>query len=356
MSERKQVRLSDIAERLGLSKMSVSKALRNQPDISEETRMRVKSMAEEMGYVPNLVARSLSSKRSKTLGVVLPKIAHSFFAPVLDGIHERAAEEGYEIVLTVSRERAEAERRHVETLLAMQVDGLLVSVSQEQPERDVYERVRELGVPLVFFDRVIEGLGFSSVTVDDRSGARRAIEYVIEQGHEKIAHLAGYDYLNIGRERRRGYEEALRAHDLPVREDWIVEGGIDEEDGYHGFKKILETGEVPDVLFTITFPAGLGALDALREVDPERVDDLQVIAFGNRGFNRYLRRPFICVEQPTRELGRRATSVLMKEINSGRPSEAKHLVLSTGLVTLEDVQRMSYRATPHVHPVMAPQQ
>ncbi|WP_243664366.1 LacI family DNA-binding transcriptional regulator [Rhodothermus marinus] len=186
---KKRVRLADIAERLNLSKVSVSKALRDHPDISKETRELVKKTAAEMGYLPNLLARSLSSRRSYTLGVVVPKIAHAFMATVVDAIQETATQRGYGIVLAVSQERADLERQHIERLLAMRVDGLLVSVSQQELISKCTSGCGRWACRSCFFDRAIEGLGFSSVIVDDREGAYRAIEYVIRKGYRKIAHV-----------------------------------------------------------------------------------------------------------------------------------------------------------------------
>lgn len=351
MSTSKRVRLSDIAERLGLSTVSISKALRGHSDISDETRAQVQKTAKEMGYVPNLLARSLSSKQSKTLGVVMPKIAHSFFATVLDGIHEQAAAQGYEIVLTVSREKAKLERKHLETLLSMRVDGILVSASQQAPDRDIYERVRDMGVPLVFFDRRAQGLskdlGFSSVTVDDRGGAREAVAHVLDQGYRRIAHVAGYEHVSIGRDRRTGYEEALQAHGLSPTPSWIVEGGFSEPYGYRGFKKVLKQaqGKAPEAVFAVTFPVGLGVLDALQEVAPDLPGRVQIIAFGNHALNRYLGRPFVCVHQPARELGQRATALLLEEIletDSNGAKKSQQVVLPTRLIPSEKTQKPPY--------------
>lgn len=347
---KKRVRLADIAERLNLSKVSVSKALRDHPDISKETRELVKKTAAEMGYLPNLLARSLSSKRSYTLGVVVPKIAHTFMATVVDAIQEAATQRGYGIVLAVSQERADLERQHIERLLAMRVDGLLVSVSQQAPHVEVYERVREMGIPLVFFDRAIEGLGFSSVTVDDREGAYRAVEYVIRKGYRKIAHVAGTPEVLIGRERRAGYEAALRQAGLPIRPEWIIEGGFDEWHGYYAFKRLLQ-GELPEVIFAVTFPVELGIRAAMRESDPSLLERIQLISFSEGGLNEFYVYPHICVRQPAREMGRRALEILVAEIEREDGRAPQHVVLKTELITPEDylrrfAVRMAVERTP----------
>lgn len=327
----KRVRLVDIAERLSITKVSVSKALRDHPDISTETRELVKKTAAEMGYTPNLLARSLSSKRTHTLGVVVPKIAHTFFSSVIGAIQDEATKKGYGIVLAVSNENAAMERQHIERLLAMRVDGLLVSVSQQPPDLDIYRRVEDMNVPLVFFDRELAGLGFSSVTVDDRGGAFQATEYLIRQGYRKIAHIAGTQEATIGRERRCGYEDALKHHDIPLREAWIIEGGFDEWHGYHAFMKILEADELPEAIFSVTFPVGLGIQGAMRERRPDLLDRLQIITFGEGGLNEFYTYSHIFVHQPTEEIGKQALGVLLDEINDGKPETPRHIVLKTTL-------------------------
>lgn len=337
----KRIRLVDIADRLNITKVSVSKALRDHPDISRETRELVKKTASEMGYSPNLLARSLSSQKTYTLGAVVPKIAHSFFGSVIDAIQEEATKKGYGIVLAVSNERADLERQHIERLLAMRVDGLLVSVSQEAPDLDVYQKVRSMRVPLVFFDRRIDSLPFASVTVDDRGGAQRAVEHMIELGYTRIAHIAGSLDTEIGRARMRGYEDALRAHDLPIREDWILGGGFDEHHGYRACRKLFSIDDtVPEVIFAATFPVGLGVRAALKEMDPGLLDSIEIVSFGVGGFDEFFLYPHYCVSQPTREMGREAVRLLMDEIDAlddgdEAPNE-EHLVLQTKLMQPTD--------------------
>jgi LacI family transcriptional regulator len=311
---RARVRQADIADRLALSKMAVSKALRDHPDISPATRRRVKEVALQLGYVPDRLARSLSARRSRTLGVVIPKISTLFYAEALAGVQARAAEDGYEIVLSVSEESADREARHVETLLGMRVEGLVVAVSQEPAPLAVYERVRELGVPLVFFDRMFDGHEFSSVMMDDRGAARRAVDALLAEGRKRIAHLAGPAHVNIGRERRSGFEEAMRDAGLAPRPEWIVEGGFGEADGREGLMQILAADELPDALLAVTYPVGFGALDALRDRAPDLEGRLRIAAFGQSVLNRHLRHPFLCVEQPVCEMGRAAVELLLEEL------------------------------------------
>lgn len=334
-SPKKRVRLVDIAERLNITKVSVSKALRNHTDISEETRAEVVRVADEMGYTPNLVARSLSSQRSYTVGVVVPKIAHTFFASVIDSIQQTATEAGYGVVLAVSNENGDLERMHLERLLAMRVDGLLVSVTQDPPHLDTYERVREMGTPLVFFDRKLDLPGFSSVTVDDREGARMVVAELIRRGCRKVAHIAGAPGVNITQLRRQGYEEALRAEGLPVRDEWIREGGFDERHGYLAFQQVAQEGGLPDAIFAATYPAALGAQRAMWEMDPDLLAEIKVAAFGDSGFDMWSTSPHFTVRQPTAEMGQRAMALLLQEIEAEGAVEPEDVVLKTTLLPPE---------------------
>lgn len=313
---RKNVRLEDIAKELNLTKVSISKALRDHPDISKDTRKRVKEMARKLGYRPNAVARSLTSAKSKMIGVVIPKMAHFFFSSVMESIHRVAYDSGYEVIIGVSFESEELEKKHIETMLEMRVDGILVSLSEETKKPDIFEEVRKLGINLVFFDRGFTDAGFSYIQANDRKSTYMGVKHLIEEeGATEIAHLAGYRNVNIGRDRRLGYEDALKDANMTIPENGVIEGGFSEEDGYEGFKKMLDSYGVPKFLFTVTYPVGLGALQCMREhnIDPA---DITVLTFGKSDFNKYLSNPFKCIDQPTFEMGEKAFNRLLFEINS----------------------------------------
>jgi LacI family transcriptional regulator len=312
---KRKATLNDIAIRMNLTKVSISKALRDHPDISESTKIRVKEIAEEIGYRPNLIARSLTSSRTSTLGVVVPKIAHNFFAHIVAGIQKYANAEGYEIVLTVSEEDAVLEKKHIEALVSMQVEGLLVSVSMQTSNTDIYKWVKDLQIPLVFFDRYIPELGFNSVCIDDRAAARDSVEELIKKGHRKIGHIGGFEHISIGRQRRLGYEDALKNNGIPVDLDLIVQGGFGEKAGYNGFKELISRNVEMDALFVVTFPVGLGSYIAMQEIDPTMIDRITTLAFGDSGIRGIVPYPHFYVDQQGMEIGRKATELLLKEID-----------------------------------------
>ena len=311
-------RIADIADRLDVSKATVSKALRGRGRVSEATRTLVLDTARDLGYVADRAARSLSTRETRTIGVVIPAIANSFFAEVVEGMSEAAAAAGYDIVLAVSFERVDREREAVEALLALRVDGLLVSAAVEAEAERLATRARGLGVPFVFFDRRPEsgpgsgGRAVSSVLVDNEGGSYTATRHLLEAGATRVAHLAGPAALSIGRLRRAGYERALAEAGRPVDPDFIAGDGFGEAEGARSMRAVLDrtAGAPPDAVFAVTYPAGVGALDALAEAGL----DVPVASFGGHPMNRRLARPLAVVEQPTAELGRRAVSVLLEEI------------------------------------------
>lgn len=334
MSKIKHITLGDIAKELNISKVAVSKALRNHPDISDATKKIVNDTAVRLGYVPNYMARNLSSQRSNTIGLVVPKIAHHFMAEVIESIYEAAYENDYEVILTASQENAENEIKHIQTLLAMRVDGLLISVTEKTADYAIYETIKKHNVPLVFFDRVIESLGFSCVTTSDEQGAFDAIAYLVNAGYKKIAHLGGYSFTNIGKYRMQGFKRAVEHFNLNIPDQWIVEGGFGEQSGYRGFRKIFKSGEIPEVVFTVTYPVALGVIMAIEELELRMPEDINIMCFGGSNYNHFVKPSLSFVRQPVQDIGKTALELLISQIKDHQ-KEPVNIQLPTDLVICE---------------------
>lgn len=334
----KTVTQQDIARRLNLTKVSVSKALRDHPDISQATKDLVKATALEMGYTPNILARNLAEGRSRTIGVVVPKIAHNFFSTIIESIYDVAYEQGYDVILTVSQENHENEIKHLQTLLSMRVDGILLSVSKQSRNAQIFEMIRNKNVPLVFFDRELPGLGFSSVTCDDEGGAYMATQHLLEKGHKQIAHIAGYSTTNIGAKRLQGYTRAMSKAGIKVSPDWIVEGGFSEQDGYDGFRAIASKGSLPDAIFAVTYPVALGVQNAAREQGVNVPRDLDIICFGSNEVAQFVNLNISYIHQPAEDLGRQAANILFQEMQFPDIAEEKHVILDTELIPCDTCQ------------------
>jgi len=337
MKRHTHVTLDDIAKRLHVSRVTVSKALRGHPDISEDTVKRVRKVVDELGYSPNIIARSLSSRRSNMIGLVVPKIAHFFFGSVIEGVYNRAFENNYETILTVSQENAERERKHLQTLISMRVDGIIISISQETRDPDLFKWIQKMGVPTLFLDRRPEPSlpGFNSVVVDDKGGAFKAVEQAIKVGYRKIACIGGNTHINIGKHRLAGFESAMKEHGIPIRKEWIITGGFGKNIGYDGFMRFQSSGRLPEFIFAMTYPVALGVYEAAKELGLRIPEDIDLICFGDSDVSRVISPALSCVAQPSYELGSKAVEVMLKTL--ARPEQAKeqHLVLPTELVLRE---------------------
>ena len=328
----KQITLNDIALKLGVSIITVSKALRGHPDISTNTAELVKKTASEIGYTPNLLARNLAAGKSNTIGVVLPQIAHHFFSSVIDQIYTQAYVNNYEVYLTVSHENAEMQFKQLQTLLSMRVDGIIISISQDTSDFEIFEIAKKKKVPFVFMDRIPNLSNCNTVTVDDRGGAYKAIDHAIRLGYRNIAHFAGNTRINIGRERILGFTNAMNDHKIPIKNDWIVEGDYSEKSGYDAFMKLYHEKNLPDLILAVTYPVAIGIYSAVKEVGLKIPDDIDLICFGNSEVQNFLSPPLSCVNQSTELLAEKSIELLLQNIENVDSFEYKNLVVDTDIV------------------------
>ncbi len=328
----KQITLNDIANRLNVSTVTVSKALRGHPDISPETTKLVKKLADEMGYSPNFMARNLSARKSNTIGLVVPKIAHHFFSSLIEHVYDLAFQNNYEIILTVSQENSEKELKHIQTLLSMRVDGIVVSISQQTTNFDVFETVRSREIPLVFVDRFPEMSNVNTVTVDDRGGAYKAVQHAASLGYKNIALFAGNTKINIGRDRLNGFRLGMADNNLEINPEWILEGEFGEKSGYDSFMKLYKAHKLPDLIIAVTYPVALGVYTAANEVRLKIPKDIDIICFGNSQVQNFLSPPLSCINQPTDELAAQSIKVLLDNIENKDGFVPKHIVIDTNLI------------------------
>lgn len=332
VKNQKNIKLEDIAKKLKVTKVTVSKALRNHPDISDSTIELVKKTAAKMGYVPNLIARNLSSNKTNTIGVVVPKVAHYFFGLIVEALYNEAFEKGYELILTVSQEDTERERKHIETLLSMNVDGLIIAITKETTNYEIFDTVKRRGVPLIFIDRIPELKDVNKVVVSDREGTFNVIEHAIKLGYKKIAHFSSYTKINIGKERLAGFRKAMKKYNLQVKPEWIVKGGMREKFGYEAFMTLYKQKKLPELIFTETYPVALGIYEAVQELKLKIPKDIDVICFGNAEVQKYLFPPLSCVNQPTEEIAKQAIDLLIENINCKGTFKVREIVIPTELV------------------------
>jgi LacI family transcriptional regulator len=312
------VTIVDIARKLDLSPMTVSRALTGNTEISGKTRERVLRAAAAMGYRPNRWARSLVTRRSSMVGVVIPDISHSFFAEITFGVEEALEKANYDIMLCHSRGDAQRERAEVAALVSSGVDGLIIA--SVQPENQPEALAAELGpgVPVVLVDRYFPKAQHASVRVDDFETGRLATSHLIELGHERVAHIAG-PALSPASERKRGYLAAIRKAKLPYKQ--IVSGNFEIAGGQEAMARLLAGPEPPTAVFAANDPMGIGAVYACRAAGLRIPDDISIVGAGNIEGPHHPNPFLTTVDWPREELGRTAAEILLELIGEREPAE-----------------------------------
>lgn len=330
--KKSQVTIKDIAKKLNISPSTVSRALRDHPDISTQTKKRVNSLAEELDYQPDSIAQSLKKRRTNLIGVIVPEIKHNFFSAAISGIEEVAYRAGYAIIVSQSNESYDRECVNVRALISNRVAGLLISISQTTEISDHFKLLERQGIPFVFFDRVCEDIEASKVVVDDFHGAFKAVEHLINSGYKRIAHIAGPKHLSISQCRLNGYLSALNKYKIQYNENYVVHGGLNEEDGIKGFQKLLKLDKLPDALFAVNDPVAIGAFEKIKEHGLKIPGDIALVGFSNNPITALIEPPLTTVSQPAYEVGKRAAKLLMEQIKSGENFIPRKEVLRTELI------------------------
>lgn len=330
------VRLKDIAQDLGLSVVTISKALRNHPDIAEETRKRVLRRVRELDYQPNLMARSLVTGRSYLVGLVVPGLMHPFFAEVARSLSSVIGGYGYSLILSSSEEDPEMEAREMQQLTARRLDALVIASSGT--ERTAFDRLESHGVPYVLIDREIPGLVANFVGVDDAAVGRLATEHLIEAGCLRIAHIRGRDN-STGMRRFEGYQQALVEAGMEYSASLVVaRSSVDIDSvrmGAEAMRILLKKKPRPDAVFAYNDPLAIGAMDAILDAGLRIPQDIAVIGCGNLHYNNSLRVPLSSIDQRSSTIGERTAKILLRAIEAKARPRPVSVILDPSLVIRE---------------------
>jgi len=309
-----------IAGELGVSITTVSKVLNNREDIGHATRARVLAKVAELGYQPNAVARSLTLRRTRTLGVVIPDLMHSFFVEIVAGLETVASARGYGLLLCSSNEDPIKERAEIDMLRQRQVDGIILASANAAGNTDLLQRLGSLGIGLVMIDRddhpVVK---CDRVVTDDVEVGRLATTHLITQGRKAIAHIAGPLIVHAKR-RADGYRAALQEHRVRSRAEWIVRGGFMEADGYRAMKKLLSATPRIDAVFATNDPTAIGAMKAIWEAGLRVPQDIAIVGAGDIALGDLLKVPLSTVSWSRDQQGKEAARLLLDRIGP-KPSE-----------------------------------
>lgn len=325
--------MKDIAKDLGVSTITVSKALRDHPDISAKTKERIRRRVKELNYQPNTTARALVTGRTSTIGLVVPDLIHPFFGEVAKGLADALRDRDYNTVIASSEEDPEKEVRAIEQLLSRRVDALVVASSQSNGRW--IERVLARRVPLILMDRHFPTVRTNFVGVDDEKAGLLATEHLIAAGCRRIAHIRG-PKISTAAGRAKGYRKALARHGLEARGEFMVmeQTGDDSGDlsGHQAMQRLLKLDARPDGVFCYNDPCAMGAMEAILEAGLRVPGDIAVIGCGNVRYARFLRVPLTSIDQKSGELGARAGLLALALIGSPSPPKPARILLEPEVV------------------------
>jgi LacI family transcriptional regulator len=335
--------IKQIAERARVSIATVSNVISGNRPVSATLAARVRLAIEELDYHPNHIARSLKVKQTNMLGMIIPDITNPFFPEVMRGAEDASRERKYLLVTANTNEHAEREHEVISVLRSHRVDGLLVAVAPGRGAMARIERAANAGTPVVFLDRAPRGTKLDSVTIDNLKGAQDCVRYLIRLGHRDIAIVTGSLALEIGRQRLRGYEAALREAGMRVQSSRIFEGDFREDSGYRCAKEIFVRRNRPSALFVSNGVMTLGVLQALDELGVECPRDISLATFDDLPFARAFHPRLTCVAQPAYQLGFKGASLLMDRIEGRLSKGATQIELESELKIRESTAALNGR-------------
>ncbi|TVR39900.1 MAG: LacI family transcriptional regulator [Bacteroidia bacterium] len=312
-----QASISDIAKALGVSVSTVSRALKNHPDISEETCRKVQEYARRVHYSPNAMALALKQKRSLTIGVIIPEIIHHFFSSVISGIEDMAYGSGYRVMICQSNEDYLREMINVQALIDHRVDGLLVSISKNTLDHNHFRDVHQREIPIVFLDRVCYDIPSDRVITNDFEGARLVVTHLLERGCKKILHLAGPQHLSVGRDRYEGYRQALKENNIPFDEEYVLRCDTPVKLNSRR-NQVLALAPKADAVFAVNDFTAVAAMRLLQENAFKIPEDIRVAGFGDDPIAAMVRPALTTVEQRGYDMGREAARMLINRLTDDK--------------------------------------
>ena len=325
------ITLRDVAKQAGVSAMTVSRVINGRQGVDAETQRKVEEAIEALDYVPNRVARGLISQKTATIGLIVPDVVNPFFSPVVRGAETTARKAGYRVLLCNSEGDLRLEREYIEDLVSHRVEGLLIAPANDQSRHSVFPLLRR-SFPVVLLDRALPDLDCDLVVSDSASGARRLVEHLISVGHREIAHLTDADDTSTGRERLRGYREALEAAGIAFREDLVFRTTVDQIGGYRAAQQVLALERLPTAIFTVNNMTVVGAMQALRERGLSVPHDMALVCFDDVEHLAVLS-PFLTViDQPAETFGSLGTQLLLERISGKAGPRSRRIVLQTDLL------------------------
>jgi LacI family transcriptional regulator len=335
----RDITLKQIAETLGISITTVSKALKNYPDVSPKTKKAVLELANSLSYTPNSFAVNLRTKESRTIGLIIPEVVHHFFSNVINGIIDEAEKSGYLVIILQSNESLEMEKKQVELLMNKRVDGIIMSLSNESNDDEHIREIIKKEVPFVMFDKISKLIPCSKVIINDQKAAFNAVEHLIKKGCKKIAHIRGPVNPQNAIDRFLGYKKALERNNIPFDAKLVYTcKNVTFEEGKEFAKHIEREHPEVDGIFAITDLVAVGVLAHFNEVNIKVPEQVKIIGFSNWFMSQVITPKLSTVDQPSFEMGVASFKLLLEEMNSKKellPFNPKTIELETNIIERE---------------------
>lgn len=325
--------LKDLAAKLGVSIATVSRALRNSPEIGQEMQQRVKALAKELNYRPNPFARSLRREAPKIIGVVVPNLVTHFYSSVLDGIEAEAAKAGYSVISANSHEDCIAEAKAVDNFIDLHVEGIIACLAQDTTDYSHFEEIADMGIPLVFFGRTCMSDKFSTVTANGDEAAQMATEHLISTGSRRIAFVGGPNHLDMVKRRKHGYLEALREHRIPIDREIVMCDKIDYHTALDNTLKLLRQPNRPDAILAFNDIITFAAYTAIRQLKLKIPQDVALIGFTDDVHTEYVTPRMSVIADQSQKMGAEACRLLLKAI--GGDNKVRNVIVPQKLVIRE---------------------
>lgn len=329
---KKHYTIKDIAEELNLHHTTVSRALRNHPDVNKETKELVLREARKHNYIPNSFAKSLRSAKSKTIVVMVPVVKNFFFSEVLGIISNLAFQKGFSVMIYQSNEEGEIELQNLMDIMENRVAGVIASVANVKKNKDKYLQLESLGIPVVLFDRCYADDSVPRVVIDNHQGAYDATEYLIKSGRKEIAFYRSKPGNPVFDSRYQGYLDALKYHEIPYKEHLVYKGGLKLEDGNRLIRKLAGSKNRTDAILCTVDMVALGVITGARDLEIDIPNDLALIGFDNEPAGRIIRPALTTVAQPVEKVGNVAFDMLLAQINGEKEEIKKEIILKMELI------------------------
>ncbi len=333
MDRKTSVTIHDIARELKISASTVSRALNDNPRISKSTKDKIKSLALKLGYQPNTIASNLRTQKTHTIGIVVPLINRHFFSTFISGVEDVAFEAGYNVIISQSKDLLQKEKQIVNSMFSNRVDGLITSLSMQTSDFEHFQMFSDKNIPFIFFDRIAPQLNANKIIVDDFACGYKATQHLIDQGYQRIAHLAGPTVLNTYHDRMEGYKSALKKNQMPIENELIICNRLTRMDGQQAIKQLLDLKNPPDAVFCGNDTSALSMIVYLKSQGIRIPEDFGIVGFSNEPFSEVVTPSISTLKQPAQEMGQKAAELIINEIeNKELPRTYQTITMPTELI------------------------